>query len=94
LSVSLTFYEFALVGDRDDDSRYSREELGDLFQSLALNYDPSHSASTQAATLADRFDTWYRSRNLESVMNGMGLLYDKGYRVTPADQAELDRVTK
>lgn len=94
LSVSLTFYEFALVGDRDDDSRYSREELGDLFQSLALNYDPSHSASTQAATLADRFDTWYRSRNLESVMNGMGLLYDKGYRVTPADRAELDRVTK
>src|SRR3990167_5734775 len=32
LSVSLTFYEYALVGDRDDDGRYSREELQDIFQ--------------------------------------------------------------
>lgn len=94
LSVSLTFYEFALVGDRDDDARYSREELGDLFQSLALTYDPTHSPTVQAMALNERFDTWYRARNLESVMNGMGQLYDKGYRVTPADRAELDRVTK
>ncbi|MEQ1628228.1 MAG: hypothetical protein ABL965_12600, partial [Nitrospira sp.] len=31
LSVSLTFYEYALVGDRNDDGRYSREELQDIF---------------------------------------------------------------
>jgi hypothetical protein len=94
LSVSLTFYEFALVVDRDDDARYSGEELGDLFQSIALAYDPSHSAVTHASALTDRFDAWYRSRNLESLMNGMGQLYDKGYRVTQADRVELDRVTQ
>jgi hypothetical protein len=94
LSVSLTFYEFALVGDRDDDARYSREELGDLFQSLALGYDPTHSTGHQSSALNERFDAWYRGRNLESLMNSMGELYEKGYRVSAADRAELDRVTK
>lgn len=94
LSVSLTSYEFALVVDRDDDGRYSREELRDLFQSLALAYDSAHSPATQTTALTERFDSWYRSRNLENVMNGMSQLYEKGYRVTPADRAELDRVTK
>jgi hypothetical protein len=94
LSVSLTSYEFALVVDRDDDARYSREELRDLFQSLALTYDPAHSPLTQATALTERFDAWYRTRNLEHVINGMSQLYEKGYRVTPADRAELDRVTK
>lgn len=93
-SVSLTFYEFALVGDRDDDARYSREELGDVFQSLALAYDPTHSPASHVSALTERFDTWHRARNLESLMNGMGHLYDKGYRVSPADRVELDRVTQ
>lgn len=94
LSVSLTFYEYALVGDRDDDARYDVQELDDLFQSLTLPYDPAHSTAVHATALAERFDAWYRTRNLESVMNGMGQLYEKGYRVTPADRIELDRVTK
>lgn len=92
LSVSLTFYEFALVVDGDDDARYSGDELRDLFQSLALSYDPSDSPTAHVAALTERFDTWYLARNLESVMNGMGQLYDKGYRVTSADRVELDRV--
>jgi hypothetical protein len=94
LSVSLTFYEYALVGDRDDDARYNAQELNDLFQSLTLAYDPTHSTSVHATALTERFDTWYRTRNLEGVMNGMGQLYEKGYRVTQADRIELDRVTK
>jgi hypothetical protein len=94
LSVSLTSYEFALVVDRDDDARYSREELRDLFQSLALAYDPVHSAAAQATALTERFDVWYQTRNLERMMNGMSRLYEKGYRVTPADRAELDRIIK
>jgi hypothetical protein len=94
LSVSLTFYEYALVGDRDDDARYDLQELTDLFASLLLPYDPAHSTAMQATALAERFDAWYRTRNLESVMNGMGQLYDKGYRVTAADRVELERVTK
>lgn len=94
LSVSLTFYEFALVGDRDDDARYSPEELGDLFQSMDLPFDPSQRPAVHASALTERFDAWYRTKNLERLMTGMGQLYDKGYRVTPADRLELDRVTK
>jgi hypothetical protein len=94
LSVSLTFYEYALVGDRDDDARYDLQELNDLFESLTLPYDASHSTAVHAAALAERFDAWYRARNLESVMNGMGQLYEKGYRVSAADRVELERVTK
>ncbi len=94
LSVSLTSYEFALVVDQDDNARYNQEELRDLFQSLALAYDPTHSPATQATALTERFDSWYRTRNLEQVMNGMSQLYEKGYRVTAADRAELDRVTQ
>lgn len=94
LSVSLTFYEFALVGDRDDDTHYSLEELRDLFQSLTLTYDPRQTPGIHAEALATRFDSWYRSRNLEQLMNSMGQLYEKGYRVSAADRAELDRVSK
>lgn len=94
LSLSLTFYEFALVGDRDDDGLYSPDELEDVFHVLTLSYDTAHSPTVQAEALADRFDTWYRARNLESLMNSMGRLYERGYRVTPADRAELDRVMK
>lgn len=94
LSVSLTSYEFALVVDRDDDARYSRAELRDLFQALALTHDPTHSPATPATALTERFDIWHRTRNLENMMNGMSRLYEKGYRFTPADRAELDRITK
>ena len=94
LSLSLTFYEFALVGDRDDDGLYSSAELEDLFHVLTLSYDAAHSPAIHAEALTDRFDTWYRARNLESLMNSMGRLYERGYRVTPADRAELDRVMK
>lgn len=94
LSVSLTFYEYALVGDRNDDSRYNREELQDLLVALALTFDPGRSLAAQADLLAGRFDDWYRMRNLEHLMTGMAQLYEKGYRVSPADRAEIDRVTK
>ena len=94
LSLSLTFYEFALVGDRDDDGLYSAGELQDLFHVLTLPYDAAHSPTVHAEALTDRFDNWYRARNLDSLMNSMGRLYERGYRVTPADRAELDRVMK
>lgn len=94
LSLSLTFYEFALVGDRDDDGLYSAGELQDLFQVLTLFYDSAHPPAIHAEALTGRFDTWYRTRNLESLMNSMGHLYERGYRVTPADRTELDRVMK
>jgi hypothetical protein len=92
LSVSLTFYEFALVADRNDDAIYSPAELQDLFRSLSLSYHDGDPTSTQVAALTERFDSWYRSRNMDALMQGMSDLYERGYRVTPSDHVELDRV--
>ncbi len=94
LSVSLTVYEFALVADHNDDDQYNAAELRDLFQSLSLTYDAAAPPRAAGATLTARFDQWYRSRNLEEVMQGMSALYEQGYRMTPHDRAELDRVMK
>lgn len=92
LSVSLTFYEFALVADRNDDGIYSHTELQDLFSALALPFDDRDHGQTQASSLAKRFDSWYRSRNMEALIQGMNDLYERGYRVTPSDRIELNRV--
>ncbi|HEU4685763.1 MAG TPA: hypothetical protein VFS39_14750 [Nitrospira sp.] len=92
LSVSLTSYEFALVADHNDDHTYNATELRDLFASLSL--DPTDISRSPLEILTNRFDHWYRIRNLEEVMKGMSLLYERGYRVTARDRAELDRVMK
>ena len=94
LSVSLTVYEFALVADHNDDSQYNAAELRDLFHSLSLAYDAGTPPLAAGATLTARFDQWYRTRNLEEVMQGMSTLYEQGYRMTSHDRAELDRVMK
>lgn len=94
LSVSLTVYEFALVADHNDDQQYNAAELRDLFHSLSLTYDAATPPHAAGATLTARFDQWYRTRNLEEVMQGMSTLYERGYRVTAHDRAELDRVMK
>ena len=92
LSVSLTFYEFALVADRNDDAIYSLSELQDLLRSLTLSYHDGDPTPNQVKALTERFDSWYRSRNMDALMQGMSDLYERGYRVTPSDRVELDRV--
>jgi len=92
LSVSLTFYEFALVADRNDDAIYSPVELQDLFRSLTLSYHDAEPTLKQVTALTERFDSWYRNRNMDALMQGMSDLYERGYRVTPSDRVELDRV--
>lgn len=94
LSVSLTSYEFALVADRNDDATYSRTELQDLFRALALPYDERDQAQKQIALLTERSDSWYRNRNMDALMQGMSDLYERGYRVTPSDRSELNRVMR
>jgi len=71
LSVSLTFYEFALVADRNDDATYSPVELQDLLRSLTLSYHDGEPAPKQITALMERFDSWYRSRNMDALMHGM-----------------------
>jgi hypothetical protein len=92
LSVSLTFYEFALVADRNDDAIYSPTELQDLLRSLTLSYHDGDATLNQVMALTERFDSLYRSRNMDALMQGMSDLYERGYRVTPSDRVELDRV--
>jgi len=92
LSVSLTFYEFALVADRNDDAIYSPVELQDLLRSLTLSYHNAEPTLKQVTALTERFDSWYRNRNMDALMQGMSDLYERGYRVTPSDRVELDRM--
>jgi hypothetical protein len=92
LSVSLTFYEFALVADRNDDATYSPTELQDLLRSLTLSYSDGEPTPTQVTALTERFDSLYHSRNMDALMQGMSDLYERGYRVTPSDRVELDQV--
>ena len=92
LSVSLTFYEFALVADRNDDAIYSPVELQDLLRSLTLSYHDAEPTLKQVTALTERFDSWYRNRNMDALMQGMSDLYERGYRITPSDRVELDRV--
>lgn len=90
LSLSLTFYELALVADGDDDQAYNSQELADLLEALVL---PAVAAQLDAgAALKTKFDTWYGERDLEQIMNGMGRLYDQGYRLSAADRVSLNRV--
>ena len=92
LAVSLTFYEFALVADRNDDAIYNPTEITDLLRSLSLSYYDGEPPSKQVTTLTEQFDNWHRSRNMDALMQGMSDLYERGYRVTPSDRVELDRV--
>jgi hypothetical protein len=92
LSVSLTFYQFALVADRNDDASYSPAELQDLLRSLTLSYHDGDPTPKQVTALTEQFDSWHHRRNMDALMQGMSDLYERGYRVTPADRVELDRV--
>lgn len=92
LSLSLTFLEFAFVGDRNDDHSYSGVELADMLDSIGLSGSKPAVPDKQAADLMGRFDVIRRSRDLEALVRGLGALYDKGYRFTPYDQAALQRV--
>ena len=94
LSLSLTFYQFALVGDRNDDGRYNAAELQDVLESFGFSYDGSNPASTHVAVLTSTFDGLHKAGGLERLMTSMGTLYDKGYRLTPHDRTTLDQLTK
>ena len=93
LSFSLTFYEFALVGDGNDDGRYSQRELQDILESFGLSFHPGDASASQVAVLNAHFDAVRKTGGLDILMTSMGLLYDKGYRFTAPDRADLNRVS-
>jgi hypothetical protein len=93
LSISLTFYELALVGDRDDNHRYSEEELKDLLGSFKLPFQDTLGATAHVDALTAQFDLARKGNTLEAVMISMGLLYDKGYRLTTGDRMALNTLS-
>lgn len=93
LSISLTFYELALVGDRDDNHRYSEEELKDLLDSFKLPFQEILPATAHVDALTAQFDLARKGNTLEAVMISMGLLYDKGYRLTTGDRIALNTLS-
>ncbi|MET0516494.1 MAG: hypothetical protein ABW047_14340 [Nitrospiraceae bacterium] len=94
LSVSLTFYEFALVGDKDDNNTYSMNELQDILHALELPVDTTQGTAAHLQSLTGTFDSIHTTRHMEALMKSMGTLYDQGYRFTSRDKANLDRLMK
>lgn len=92
LSLSLTFYQLALVADRDDDERYDAGELRDMLDSL--NVAPLQGDHLQLlAKLTGKFDDVREAIEFTTLTDSMQALYSKGYRFTDADQAAMGRVT-
>ena len=92
MSLSLTFYEFALVADRNDDERYSADELQDTLESMGLPFRPGLPKAGQLSMLNMHFDTIHQQGQFDVLMSGMTALFDKGYRFTDHDKVALDRV--
>ena len=93
LSISLTFYELVLVGDRDDNQRYSENELKDLVESFKLPFHEILPSTAHVDALAAQFNLARKDNTLEAVMLSMGVLYDKGYRLTTSDRTALNNVS-
>ena len=93
LSLSLTFFQLALVGDRDDDGEYSTREIQDVLESFGMVFRHGETPFQHLTTLNHQFDTVRQSVNFSLLTDGMQELFQKGYRLTRADQAALQRVT-
>ena len=94
LSLSLTFYEFALVGDRNDDGHYNAVELRDMLESFGLPFDGLVVPGLHLAALNGKFDAVHKTCSLDALMTSMGTLYDKGYRFTSQDRAALNQISE
>ncbi len=91
LSLSLTFFEFALVGDRDDDEHYAGTELRDVMESFGVQFEDHLPSTRYVASLNRLFDTVMDKGEIETLTKSMSILLDKGYRFTSADQVALNR---
>ena len=93
LSLSLTFFQLALVADRDDDERYDASELRDMLDSLNVVPLPGDLPAQLLAKLKGKFDDVREAVEFTILTDSMQALYSKGYRFTGADQAAMGRVT-
>ena len=93
LSLSLTFYQFALVGDRNDNREYDATELRDVLESMGVSFSEHEQAFQYLAKLNGKFDAVRQTIEFSVLTDGLQALYAKGYRLTPADQDALNQVT-
>lgn len=93
LTLSLTFYEYALVGDANDDGRYSAAEIRDMLESFGLAFHRTDAPASHSALLEGKFDALRKTGELDVLMGSMSALYDKGYRFTALDRAALNKVS-
>jgi hypothetical protein len=93
LSLSLTFYQFALVGDRNDDGEYDATELRDVLESMGMSFFEHERAFQYLAKLNGKFDAVRQTKEFSVLTDGLQALYAKGYRLTPVDQDALNQVT-
>ena len=93
LSLSLTFYQFALVGDRNDDGEYDATELRDVFESVGVSFVEHEGAFQYLAKLTGMFDAARQTAEFSVLTHALQALFQKGYRLTAADQSALNQVT-
>jgi hypothetical protein len=91
LSLSLTFYQMALVGDGDDNQEYSADEIQDVLEAFGLPFQEGQPLGGYKRALTGLFDRIRRDVQFNVLMEGMQVLMDKGYRFTEADQTALNQ---
>lgn len=91
LSLSLTFFQMALVGDGDDNQEYSSVEIHDVLESFGLPFQEGQPLGSYMGNLTGLFDTIRREVQFKVLMDGMQVLMNKGYRFTGADQTALNQ---
>jgi hypothetical protein len=91
LSLSLTFFQMALIGDGDDDQQYSAGEIHDVLESFGLPFQSGQMLGRYQEILTSLFDTIRSEVKFQFLMEGMQTLMNKGYRFTEADQSALNQ---
>lgn len=91
LSLSLTFYQMALVGDGDDNQEYSAQEIQDMLEAFGLPYLEGLPHGGYVIALTGLFESIRNEVQFKFLMEGMQVLMNKGYRFTDTDQAALNR---
>ncbi len=91
LSLSLTFFQMALVGDGDDNQEYSSDEIQDVLESFGLPFHEGQPLGSYMGNLTGLFDTIRREVQFKVLMEGMQILMNKGYRFTGADETALNQ---
>ena len=91
LSLSLTFFQMALLGDGDDNEEYSSREIQDVLEAFQVPFQDSPPMGRYLGDLTGLFDTIRKEAQFQILMEGMQTLLSKGYRLTGADQEAMNK---